>query len=148
MELISKILIAVDGSASSEKIVEYGYNMARQIHARVGILMVEDSDINLADTLVEYVNSLNKDQQPVESDFLYKMKSMFAKGTPTELFLVKGPVRDVIFDTATAWGAQIIVAGIHHQTGISRFFVSSTADDLLHSTNIPIILVPLSKTEQ
>ncbi|MDR2270228.1 MAG: universal stress protein [Sphingobacterium sp.] len=148
MALISKILIAVDRSPLSEKVIEYGYFIARQIHAAIGIIVVDTSTENPSDTLVGYVNSLSEEIQSDEAEFLRAMKDKYADDIPTELFLIAGPITDSILDTAETWGAQIIVAGKPSHKALSRLFTGSTSDDLIHATDVPLLLVPLAKTDQ
>ena len=46
-----------------------------------------------------------------------------------------------ILRAADAWGASLIVLGTHGRSGVRRFFLGSVAEQIIRTSNIPVLLV-------
>lgn len=79
MESIKKIMIILDHSTFSEKVIHYGYHIARQLNASVDLLLMDDSLEEPIDTLVPYDALYAEDIEGLER-FLHEMKDKYSEG--------------------------------------------------------------------
>ena len=64
----------------------------------------------------------------------------FARVSGAALAFVRAVATDAIIEAAGAHGADVIAVATHGRGGVSRLLVGSTADALVRSTNIPVLL--------
>jgi nucleotide-binding universal stress UspA family protein len=141
-----RILIITDDGPSSLKAVKYGYDLAAQLNAKVGLLGVVD------ETLTEgnpdagiFPEQVARDLKIQVEQFLHTVKRDYANGIQTEIFTPMGNVKEAVLQTARQWGAQLIVAGTHGRKGISRLLMGSIAEGILRDSPIPVFIVPIDK---
>ncbi len=141
-----KILIVADDSPSSIKAIQYGFNLARELGAKVTLLSVvdpahtmgnPDSGIFPDDALIAFKSSTE--------DFLNQVKNDYATGIDTKLMAPLGDIQPTVIDVAVQWGASLIVAGIHGRTGLSKLFNGSVAESIIQHSPIPVCVVPMEK---
>ncbi|EFK36136.1 MULTISPECIES: universal stress protein [Chryseobacterium] len=147
MEPLTKILIIADETPFSEKVIQYGYLVANQMQARVGLLLVDDSKLHPIDTVMPYETIYGDNTFMHAKHFLESMREKYALGIDTKIFVVEGEIKETVISTSLQWNAQLIVAGTHARRGISKFFMGSISEGILHETTIPMLIVPVNKME-
>lgn len=145
MEPLSKILIIADETPLSEKAIRFGYFIANQMQAEVALLNVDDSGEQPMDTLMPYDMMDGENHYKRAKAFLEEMEKKYSNGTPTRIFMAEGGVKESVLAHATLWDAQLIVAGTHARKGLSRLFMGSVSESILHDTEIPMLIVPMDK---
>lgn len=141
MDKIKKILIAIDGGPTSEKVTSNGYELGQQQNAEFALLSVVDTSALITDggltpgELADIIkNDLKKSQQIlVEKIFKdHKVWTFVEKGTPFE----------TILKVAEEWEADLIVLGTHGRTGLSHLLIGSVAEKVIRHSKIPTLVVP------
>lgn len=143
-----RILIVVDDSPSSLKVVKYGFKLAVQIKAKVGLVGVVDSALAMGNVDAgvfpeQAAADLNKDMM----DFLHNMMKDYGEGIDTELFAPEGEVKETVLNLCKEWEATMIVAGTHGRKGLNRLLMGSVAESILRDANVPVVVVPMAKEQ-
>jgi nucleotide-binding universal stress UspA family protein len=143
---IEKILIVTDNSIPSIRAVQYGYNLARDIGAKVMLLSViepesaagnPDAGIFPDDALLAIKTKT--------TDFLQQMEKEYASLVDTEIQVPVGEILPTIIKTIGDWGASLVVAGTLGRTGLSKLFSGNIAEYLIHHSPVPVFVVPMDK---
>ncbi len=142
-----KILVAVDGSHTSDIALQEAIKLAREARAQLRIVHAVDS-VNLNPD-VEFPNPIEMVELMVNSgwDILHKAEAAAREaGVKAEAKLIKidalaHRVPEVIAQDAEAWPADLIVIGTHGRRGISRLFLGSVAEGVARVATKPVLLI-------
>ncbi len=141
-----KVLIVADDSPSSVKAIQYGYNLARDLGAKVTLLSVIDPSLALGnpdagifpdDALIAFKKK--------SDDFLNRMKAKYGDGANTEIMSPVGDAQATVIDIAVKSDAGLIVTGTHSRKGLSQLFKGGIAESIIHNSPVPVCVVPLDK---
>ncbi|HZY39109.1 MAG TPA: universal stress protein [Mucilaginibacter sp.] len=140
---INKILIVADDSPSSIKAVQYGFNLAYDLGAKVMLLNVIEPELAAGnpDAGIFPDDALVAIKSKTE-DFQMRMQLNYARSTGTELRICVGGVLLTIIKTINEWQADLVVAGTHVHTGLNKLFSGSIAESIIHHSPIPVCIVP------
>jgi len=138
-----KILIVADDSEPSVKAIAFGFNLARDLSAKVILLSVVDPIDSLGnpDAGVFPDDALMASKANAEG-FLNKMKETYGEGIETELLAPVGDIQPTVAKTVVQLGADLIVTGTHGRTGLSLLFKGSVSESIVHHSTIPVLVVP------
>ncbi len=137
MPLFTSILCAVDSSPLAPRILRHALGMAGVCGAKLSVLTVAKGDLRQAETtLAAQVREL----LPAGATYA---------GEPSvrAIQVTLGQPVDAILDEARSTGADMIVAGTHSKSGLSRWLLGSTSAALLEQAPCPVMLVPPGQTE-
>ncbi len=143
---IEKILIVADDGTASAKAIRYGFNLARDIGAKVLILSViepesaagnPDAGVFPDDALVRTTNRTDK--------FLRQAEQDYGQGVETELSIKTGEIVPVIVRVIHEWEVSLVITGTHGRTGISKLFSGSVAESIVRHSTVPVLVVPMDK---
>ncbi len=142
-----RILVAVDGSETSKLALLEAIQLAKQLHATLGIVYVID-ELPLVYSpgvgLVNFEPSLPEYGQEVLDD---AKKTCEKNGISPETLLEKispigsKKISEKIIETAQAWKSSLLVVGTHGRRGFNRIFLGSVAEESVRISPIPIILI-------
>jgi nucleotide-binding universal stress UspA family protein len=143
MPLFKKILVPVDGSATSTKAVDLALRMAQDDQASVRLLHCIDETSFL--DAYEYSSELIKQARQAGQKILQDGQSAAKKlGVNADTLLLERAgqrlghsVADVVGD----WGADLVVVGSHGRRGISRLLLGSGSEQILRDSPVPVLLV-------
>lgn len=154
---MKKILIALDYDPTAQAIAEKGFMLAKAMGAEVTLLHV------IADPV--YYSSVNyspimgfsgyMDMEPMQTDitealkkeslvFLEKSKQHLA-GDSIKTLVTEGNFADSILVTAKEIDADIIVMGSHSRNWLNDILVGSVTEKVLHSSTVPLFIIPTKK---
>lgn len=134
----STILVAVDFSDGSKAALALAARLARQSHAELHILHVEDPLLAAAASergILLSVETREELARLVEG--LPEVKAC----TP-QLYVVTGRPVEVILDIAFREGADLIVVASHGMSGVERAFFGSVTEGLLQRADRSLLVVP------
>lgn len=138
----SKILIAVDSSEYSMKAARKGLELAHQLNAKAALLFVVDKSKAMgnidAGIMPEQALIVLKKEAEQTLDQLEKMYN----GNELIKFMPEGHPTEEIIKTAETWEADLIVIGTHGRTGLKHLLMGSVAQQVLHHSKIPVLVVP------
>lgn len=144
--MYSKILVPVDGSATSLKGLDEAIKVAKALGAKVKLVHVVNEFIMDAG----YVPSVAYQQVIVSLRDLGKKVLAAAEQTArqqnvpveTQLFeTIGGRAADSILEAAKQWPADLIVMGTHGRRGLRRLAMGSDAELVLRRSSVPVLLV-------
>ena len=148
-----KILVVVDLSKSTEKIVKKVEEIAKALSAKVWLLHVAEPEPGFVGLDVDPQVGLNADQQSVRDALakgfhgehfqIQKIADQLRKaGLDTTALLVQGEAVEVILKEASKLDVDMIVVGSHGQGAMYQLLVGSVSEGVIHGSECPILVVP------
>ncbi|AJG21298.1 universal stress protein [Cupriavidus basilensis] len=142
-----KIVVAVDGSATSDLALAEAIRIAGTGGAQVLVLYVVDNGQLMFD--VEYYDPTPVLQALADSGeraLAAAAQRLSAQGVPHETRLVTqqavgGDIASAVNDAAAEWGADLIVIGTHGRRGVRRLVLGSVAESVIRQASVPVLLV-------
>jgi nucleotide-binding universal stress UspA family protein len=139
---MEKVLIAIDNSPHSDKVVKKGLELAERLNAKAAILSVVDIQFVTAE-----VNILSQETTQLLKDEFYREHqthlNKFDRHHKVESLVEEGNPYEEILRMAKEWEADIIVLGTMGRTGLSHLMIGSVAEKVLRHSSIPVFIVPL-----
>lgn len=147
--MISKILVAVDGSGAAQKAVNYAIELAKPLKASVFILNVIDKRLlilrimpaevtprHIEEPIGDYINEavsiLTKEAKDLCEKNAVQAKIVVAHGHPVE----------EIVKEAEKLQVDLIIMGSHGRSAIAAAVLGSVAYGVVHNdTKIPVMIV-------
>ncbi len=150
--ILNKVLIPLDGSRASEAILPYVrnfmYGISKDEETEVTLLRVLSPShhvpVGEAVVIVPYTDvELSQLKEQAESYLVEIGKELEQDGIIVHCDAVtrSNSTADQILDVAKKSKINLIAMSTHGRTGISRLFLGTTTDRVLHSINIPILLI-------
>jgi nucleotide-binding universal stress UspA family protein len=129
----SKILVATDLSARSDRAVERAFLLAKQIRASLTILHVVDTSLpsRIADRLHDDARAAIADHVAALAD---------ANSVPWDIIIVLGNDHKDIVEHAESLQADLIVLGIHRNES-RELFRGTTAERVVRTGRRPVLMV-------
>jgi len=143
MSLYQRILVPVDGSASSNRALAAALHIAHAGGGRIRVL----HDIDELAYLSPYSDpAATIEEVRAKADGVLKSAAATceAAGVSVDRRLVEAPGRrlgDVVADEATGWGADLVVIGTHGRRGLQRLLLGSGAEQVLRLAPVPVLVV-------
>ena len=143
------ILVAIDLSGASQKILDKAKTIASALPAKVCLLHVIEGDPDfLDDEPDDEPNSQSTSAQgqqefPQEYKDLHKEVDGFRQsGIDTKGLLSQGSVVDVILQKSKQLGIDIIIVGTHGHGGVHHMIFGSVSEGVLRNTSCPVLVIP------
>jgi len=157
MKKITTVLIALDYSSTTQKVAEIGYQFAKSMNAEIILLHVLSNPAYYASTVYDPImgfggfmnlnlmeSSLLDNLKTTAQLFLNKSKSHLADET-IQTIIEEGDVADCILEVAKNNKAGLIIMGSHSRKWLEQVLLGSTAEDVLHKTTLPLLIIPTKK---
>jgi len=141
------ILVAVDGSGTSDRALQEAIKLARELKSRLRILLVVEPVLFTGEAQYIDYNEIHKVVVGYGRDVLKKAGDAAHKAgveTDTKLIESKGfgeRVTDVIAREADAWPADLIVIGTHGRRGFNHLLMGSVAEGVVRVATKPVLLI-------
>ncbi|MFE9322227.1 universal stress protein [Nocardia sp. NPDC052278] len=131
------ILVGVDGTDNSVPAVELAFEEASL--RGVGVVALHAwSDVTGLDLPIGDWEDLHRQEQVVLAESLAGYTAKYPDVPVRRIVVVDRPGRCLVEESANA---QLVVAGSHGRGGFATMILGSTSSALLHSAEIPIIIV-------
>ena len=143
-----KLLVAVDLSKSTQKIVEKAEEIAKGLSAKVWILhnAVPGPDVLEFKADPEAARkSLAKKFHDEHRQIQKIAKQLRKAGLKATALLVHGPTVETILKEASRLGVDMIVVGSHGRSAMYQLLVGSVSEGILHKSKCPVLVVPTLK---
>ena len=143
------ILVAVDGSPTSDHAVAQATGLARSTGGRIRLLNVMDPlvHINGFERPESYSQEvLPRLQKAGESLLQRALERVVQQGVVADTVLIEtldARVAQLVVEHASAWGADLIVLGTHGRRGLERVMMGSDAEQIARTSPVPVLLVRL-----
>ncbi|SDV49965.1 universal stress protein [Chitinasiproducens palmae] len=152
--MYSKILVAVDGSSTSQRALDEALKLASGGQCAVRALYVIDSPAMLFGVGFYDPSSL-KDAFTEEGNVVTRAaQQRFAEaGVAGDTLIVDAQevgndVVGAISSAATQWGADLVVLGTHGRRGMQRALLGSIAEAFVRVAPTPVLLVRSEETDE
>ena len=145
--MYQKVLVPVDGSATSELGLQEAMKLARLTGASVRLLHVVDVlslAIAGAGTAGVAGDMLAAVRESGRTILRRAEASVQAAQLTVDTVLhenTSGRVAEIIADEVTSWGADLVVLGTHGRRGVGRLILGSDAEQVLRLSPVPVLLV-------
>ena len=147
---MKKIILPVDFSDSSNKLVDYAINFAKDINADIALIHVAATDIGfvIGDMGFQYFPEVEENEIKYELKELNKLQErVIANGVNCTHILKQGIAGDTILDFATEKSGDYIVVGSHGRSGVYDVFIGSLTKEITKKSKIPVLVVPCHDEE-
>ena len=138
--MFHKILVAIDGSAASEKALAAAVDLAAHYQADLTVLGVAE-----VPEVVGMVDEVEELRQGTEGHFRQIGQAAVgyagSKGVTAQAVVLRGHAADAILRYAEAEGMNLIVLGEHGHSRIVRFFLGSTSDRVSEHCRCSVLIV-------
>ncbi len=140
------ILVAVDLSGASQKILHYVKTLALDLHAKVWLLYAEKPDLGFVgfgpgrpQSELDHVAEDFKEKREELQNEADKLQN---SGIDAESLLVQGAAVEVILDEASKLNIDLIVVGSHGHGAVYHLVVGSVSEGVLHRSLCPVLVIP------
>lgn len=154
MSIYQQILVAVDGSPTSEKALDEAIRLAHLMGARLRLLHVIDvlSYCTGYETTTVYVNNTLPLMRAAGEELLAKDRQKAqALGVSVDTLLIDdalGRLCEHVAEQAKLINADLIVVGSHGRRGIGRALMGSDAELIIRYAPVPVLVVRASEAAQ
>jgi len=147
--MYTRILVAIDDSATSQKALNEAINLAKSNGAALAVCHALDESV-LASAVsglvaVDDLESLRTAVRAQGQALLDRAaEAAHAQGLTAEVRLAESKhegVADLIVGSAEVWQADLIVVGSHGRRGVERLLVGSVAEKLVRKATTSLIIV-------
>jgi len=139
---IRTILVALDGSAASERALAMAEDLAAAYSARLVLTTVIERQVLLAGELSTLQEPGIETQALIRKGLEEKAKALVARGRRAEACVAVGEPFATLLELADRYEATVIVAGRSGKGALARMVMGSVTTSLLHRSNRPILVVP------
>lgn len=145
--MYERILVPVDGSATSERALQEAVKLARLTGGRLCLLHVVDplGHINGFEAPAIYWQELQPALIKAGEALVAEAKTKAGAddlSVDTKVIESGGQrVSEVIVEKAVEWNADLLVLGTHGRRGIERVMVGSDAEQVVRTAPVPVLLV-------
>ncbi|MBB3176810.1 universal stress protein [Variovorax sp. Sphag1AA] len=149
--MYQNILVPVDGSATSLQGLEQAIAMARLANGRIRLMhVVDELSFALAtDAYAGYVGDwmsvLRENGAKLLQECLQKVEAADISVDTVLRDNLDGSVHELVTKEAATWPADLIVLGTHGRRGAKRLFLGSSAESILRTATVPVLLVRASE---
>jgi len=140
--MFKRILVPIDGSATSNKALALALQVARDGGGTVRLL--HDLDELALLSGAEGLDLLKVMNEQGQKMLEMAAETVKAAGVNVETKLIEAPGRrlgEVVAEDATEWKADLIVVGTYGRRGISRMVLGSGAEQIVRLAPVPVLTV-------
>ncbi|MCG2793001.1 MAG: universal stress protein [Weeksellaceae bacterium] len=142
---MKKIILPVDFSDNSYKLVDYAISFAKEIQASILLIHVAATDIGfvIGDMGFQYFPEVEENEMKYELKELHKIQEkVIAEGVECSHILKQGLPSDTILEFANEKSADYIVVGSHGRSGFYDVLIGSLTKEITKKSTIPVLVVP------
>ncbi len=141
MKTIKKIVVPIDFTSATEKVISYAVSVAEQLKAHVAFLHVNETfsgyDMLMVHTSFTRISKEMKEKAEEKMAHLLEDHGSLAGGCSGQV--VSGDVVDEIIAFAEEEKADLIVIGTHGVKGLERVLLGSVAEQVVKKAPCPVL---------
>lgn len=151
--MFQQIVVALDGSAEAERILPHVEALAKGFASKVELVWATESpEMIVAETLpvsppeepalpVDPLPLVQQEHQDAASYLAGVAERMHARGISVSYEDPEGSPSDVILETASRLGADLIALTTHGRGAIGRLVLGSVAADVVQRASCPVLVI-------
>jgi nucleotide-binding universal stress UspA family protein len=142
-----ELLVAVDGSTHSDRVVDYATQLAKELSARIALLYV-----NPAVPIPEDYKQYAREEKIPESDYYDRIAGQILKkysdivnkqGIEFETLSEVGNAAENITTVAMSRKSDVILVGLQGLHGLGRMrSLGSVSRRVIENSSVPVLVVP------
>ena len=142
-----KILVPVDGSATSKAGLREAISLAKGQAAQLQIVNVADQHyiammgLESSAAIGDLMETTKQSGRAILRSAQAAAKKAGVQASAVLLETMTGPAADPIIKQAKKWGADLIVLGTHGRRGVRRLLMGSDAEQVVRYAPVPVMLV-------
>jgi len=149
--MFSKILVFLDGTEQSERILPYVTAQAQKFDSKVVLLRVGSSlpltvsavgteQVTVGSSLATVI--AGRDELAEASSYLSRLSEELSReGLDVDVATVMGPVADTIVKFIKENSIDLVAMTARAYKGWKRFFLGSTVEDILRECAVPVLVI-------
>ncbi len=141
--MYSKILVPLDGSKTSEKVLPYARHLAGRLKIPVELLAVLDiaeMATHVSADKPRHLDTMIEDGTRASTNYLRGIAATFPNGN-VACTVEKDRPEEAIIRKGSADGGMLIAMATHGRSGMNRFLLGSVAEKVLRGSANPLLLV-------
>jgi len=139
--MFKKIMVPLDGSSFGEESLPYASKLAENGEAILLLARVEENFEPPPGTYLP-ATAIPEVVQISAEEYLEQQAARLAlAGLNVQTILLEGKVPDVLLKCARDEKVDLIVMSTHGRTGLSRLLMGSVAEQIVHGTPCPVLLI-------
>ncbi|MBP6366052.1 MAG: universal stress protein [Nitrosomonas sp.] len=143
--MYQRILVPIDGSATSERALDEAIKFAQQQNSRIELIHVlEDIWYFDNENYLNYVELVQTMRYSGEKILAQAQNKFLQAGVMVDIRLLETQgerVANVIINEAKNSLADLIIIGTHGRSGFNRMLLGSIAEGVMRMAHIPILLI-------
>jgi nucleotide-binding universal stress UspA family protein len=145
--MYNHILVAVDGSETSNLALKEAIKLAKDQHATLRLVHVVDVTLIYIDLgapyVLDYQKALQAAGQKVIDDCSAIVREAGIEFDTTSIVvdMIGQHIYDAVEEEAKRWPADLIVIGTHGRRGMRRFLLGSVAEGIARVASKPVLLI-------
>jgi nucleotide-binding universal stress UspA family protein len=144
--IFKKILVPLDGSASSRRGLDEALLLAKQNNARIRLLhavgiFIPTAALSGGLPAKDISRTLHKAGNALLDKAAALARKHHVTAESTLLDIGAGRAADAIVAQAKKWGADLIVIGTHGRRGFDRLALGSDAEKVVRNSPVPVLVV-------
>lgn len=140
------ILVAVDISEATPRIMQVTERVARQSAGKVRLLHVAEAEPDFMgyDAGPEVVrDQVAKEFREEHREVQMHAEALREAGIEASARLIQGPIVDTVFTEAKRFEADMLIVGSHGFGAVYDLLIGSISRGILKDTDIPVLVVPI-----
>ena len=141
--MYSKMLIPLDGSKTTEKVLPYARYLDGKLKIPIELLAVIDiaeMATHIAAEKARYLDTMIEDGVRASTTYLRGIATTFP-GDKVTCTVEKGRAEDTIIEKGEADAGMLITMATHGRSGLNRFLLGSVAEKVLRGSANPLLLI-------
>lgn len=145
--MFHKILIATDGSETSQKAAKMGIELAQKHSAKIVAVYVADtSRLGYLPDYIQYSGMIRELMLKEGEEATDQVEELSKKAIVScEKIILEGKPSDELLRLSKEAGVDLLVMGSVGRGGLDRFLLGSVAEKVTQHSKVPILLVPGEK---
>lgn len=142
----NRILVAVDGSKTSNLAFKEAVQLAKALRSKLCIVHIIErlpDHVAYAIDVSKYQKQATKTGEKLLANFctIAKKNKVSTETKLIEILDFKKSVSNKILKITKSWKADLLVMGTHGRTGFNHFMLGSVAEETLKMLKIPMLIV-------
>ena len=144
--MYKRILVAVDGSKTSNLALKEAIKLAKDQHATLRLIHVVDETpiymmAEVPYSIDEYQKSMREAGRKELTKCAERAKAARVKFDTKLVFTISRSIGDMINQEAKRWSANLIVIGTHGRRGFNRLVLGSVAERVIRLAVKPTLII-------
>ncbi len=140
-----KLLVAIDFSDSSQKLIEYVKELGKVVSGNIWLLHVAEPDPEFVGYEVDppemrdaVARRFHKEHQQLQQLGL----ELRSEGMDCVALLVQGPTVETILREIEKLSVDMVIVGSHGKGMLRHLLIGSTSEGVIQKSSIPVLVVP------